>query len=135
MNRPTCNGWRKNDFVRPRPFSPDAGGQAYYLAGYAVECGLKSCIAKAMKAEDFLDKGFAERCWTRLRTAGLLYRFKAIRDADAAADADLSRNWGTVKDWNESSRYLRQTKAKAVALYKAITEGKHGVLPWIKSRW
>jgi HEPN domain-containing protein len=26
---------------------------AYYLAGYAVECGLKACIAKLTKAEDF----------------------------------------------------------------------------------
>lgn len=26
---------------------------AYYLAGYAVECGLKACIAKLTKAEEF----------------------------------------------------------------------------------
>ncbi len=37
---------------------------AYYLAGYAVECALKACIAKLMKAEDFPDKSFAEKCWT-----------------------------------------------------------------------
>jgi hypothetical protein len=28
---------------------------AYYLAGYAVECGLKACIAKAVKRHDFPD--------------------------------------------------------------------------------
>ena len=28
-------------------------GAAYYLAGYAVECALKACIAKLTKAEDF----------------------------------------------------------------------------------
>jgi HEPN domain-containing protein len=28
-------------------------GAAYYLAGYAVECGLKACIAKLTRAEDF----------------------------------------------------------------------------------
>ena len=28
-------------------------GAAYYLAGYAIECALKACIAKLTKAEDF----------------------------------------------------------------------------------
>jgi len=37
---------------------------AYYLAGYAVECALKACIAKLMKAEEFPDRSFAEKCWT-----------------------------------------------------------------------
>jgi hypothetical protein len=26
---------------------------AYYLAGYALECGLKACIAKLMNPDDF----------------------------------------------------------------------------------
>ena len=29
---------------------------AYYLAGYAVECALKACIAKQIKRFDFPDK-------------------------------------------------------------------------------
>jgi HEPN domain-containing protein len=29
---------------------------AYYLAGYAVECALKSCIAKRTREHDFPDK-------------------------------------------------------------------------------
>ena len=37
---------------------------AYYLAGYGVECALKACIAKRMKSEEFPDKTFAEKCWT-----------------------------------------------------------------------
>ena len=38
----------------------DAGkwSGAYYLAGYAVECALKACIAKMTKSEDFPDKDF-----------------------------------------------------------------------------
>lgn len=34
-------------------------GAAYYLVGYAIECGLKACIAKLTKAEDFYDKTLA----------------------------------------------------------------------------
>jgi hypothetical protein len=37
---------------------------AHYLAGYAVECALKACIAKLMKPEEFPDRSFAEKCWT-----------------------------------------------------------------------
>ena len=29
---------------------------AYYLAGYAIECALKACIAKQIKQFDFPDK-------------------------------------------------------------------------------
>jgi HEPN domain-containing protein len=29
---------------------------AYYLAGYAVECALKACIAKRTREHDFADK-------------------------------------------------------------------------------
>ena len=41
---------------------------AYYVAGYAVECALKACIAKLMKSEEFPDKRFAEKCWTHKLT-------------------------------------------------------------------
>ena len=37
---------------------------AYYVAGYAVECGLKACIAALMKADEFPDKDFAKDCYT-----------------------------------------------------------------------
>src|SRR5688572_16642943 len=40
---------------------------AYYLAGYAVECGLKACILKRVGATPeliFDERKFSERCWT-----------------------------------------------------------------------
>jgi HEPN domain-containing protein len=109
---------------------------AYYLAGYAVECALKACIAKLMKSEEFPDKTFAEKCWTHnlpqlLGLAGL----KADLETAMRADADLEENWDAVKEWNESSRYARKTKADAEDLYEAITDKKHGVLSWLKRRW
>jgi HEPN domain-containing protein len=109
---------------------------AYYLAGYAVECALKACIAKLMKAEEFPDKSFADKCWTHnliqlLGLAGLKDDF----DAAKQADPELSGNWVTVKDWDESSRYLRSLKREAEELVAAITDKTHGVLSWIKLRW
>jgi HEPN domain-containing protein len=109
---------------------------AYYIAGYAVECALKACIAKLMKSEEFPDKKFADKCWTHnliqlLDLAGLKSHF----DTAQLADRRLTRNWETVKEWTEESRYIRTSKAEAEKLYEAITDRKHGVLSWLKQRW
>ncbi len=78
---------------------------AYYLAGYAVECALKACIAKLMRPEEFPDKQLAERCWTHdldrlVAVAGL----RDLRDMANRSDPDLLASWDVVKDWNEASR-------------------------------
>ena len=44
-------------------------------------------------------------------------------------------NWNIVKNWSEVSRYVHKTRNEAEELYEAITNKKHGVLPWIKRRW
>jgi HEPN domain-containing protein len=105
---------------------------AYYLAGYAVECALKACIAKKSKRYDYPDKQLAQKCYTHnveelVVVAGL--------QANLKADADLQLHWAVVKDWSEQTRYERKTRAEAQALYDAITDLAHGVLPWIKSHW
>ena len=109
---------------------------AYYLAGYAVECGLKACIAKLTSQHDFPDKALAQKCYTHVIEDLLLVSgLKAQRDADALANPALHQNWVTVKDWSESARYMTKTAAEAQALYDAITDAQFGVLPWLKQRW
>jgi hypothetical protein len=110
---------------------------AYYVAGYAVECGLKACIiSHLMKTDEFPEKRFSEQCWTHnLVQLVALAGLQAAFDADKAADPDLRSCWGTVKDWSEVTRYVRKTKAEALALYRAIIEPKHGVFRWIRSHW
>jgi hypothetical protein len=113
---------------------------AYYLAGYAVECALKSCIAKLNNQFDWPEKSFVSECHTHdlfvlVRLAGL----EAARTADAAANPALARNWSIMKDWNERSRYERHSHAKAQrmidAVTDAVTDKANGVLPWIKAHW
>jgi hypothetical protein len=114
-------------------------GAAYYLAGYAIECGLKSCVLVRLGAEPelvFEDRRYSEKCWTHnfpqlVELAGLT----AALDADAAADPVLLANWNIVKDWSEASPYARRTKKKAHDLFHAIAGKKHGVLSWIKGHW
>ncbi len=109
---------------------------AYYLAGYAIECALKACIAKLTNQHDYPDKHFALDCYTHdieklLRLAGL----ETSRKADSGVNPALALNWTIVKDWNERSRYERHSLAKARKLIDAITDDVNGVLPWIKVRW
>jgi hypothetical protein len=111
---------------------------AYYLAGYAVECALKSCVLAHVERTGviFEDRKYAEQCWThKLEDLMRLADLKDALEDDIAKDSDFGLAWNNVKDWKESSRYARWSKAEAVRLYKAITDTKHGVLPWIKLRW
>lgn len=111
---------------------------AYYLAGYAVECGLKACIMLRVERTGviFEDRKFAEKCWTHnledlLGLAGL----EKDRDNDVAADPILALNWDTARKWNEVSRYGRWTASQARALVDAVSDPTQGVLAWVRRRW
>lgn len=111
---------------------------AYYLAGYAVECGLKACIMAYVERTGviFEDKKYAERCWTHdLSALLLLADLKPDLDAASAADRVLEGNWKATIVWNESRRYVRTPEADARKLYAALTDPTHGVMPWIKRHW
>lgn len=111
---------------------------AYYLTGYAVECGLKACILLHVQNTGaiFLDKKYAEKCWTHeLETLLVLANLKPAFDRDTAANVVLSGNWGVAKDWTETSRYEQKTQAQAQAMYDAVAAHPDGVLPWIRMRW
>jgi hypothetical protein len=107
---------------------------AYYVAGYAVEYGLKASIARQTSAEDFPPEvKVVQDCHThdldKLVNAGGL---KPALDAATAANSTLSGYWGTVKDWNEGSRYEQTAQPEAQeALYDAITDPANGVMQWI----
>lgn len=138
MNR-TDLQWLARERIREAKvlLAADRFPGAYYLAGYAIECGLKSCIiAHLMKTDQFPEKRYSEQCWTHnLEQLVGLAGLKGELDADSAADVDLLSNWGITKDWNESSRYARKSMADAQDLYDAITDKKHGMLPWVKKYW
>lgn len=108
---------------------------AYYLAGYAVECALKACIAKNVKQYDFPPKKLSDlythELTKLLATAGL----KDVLTNDFANTGGLEANWQIVVDWSEESRYEFVTAADANALLDAITSTANGVLQWVKNHW
>ena len=109
---------------------------AFYLGGYTVECALKACIAKLTKEFDFPDKKQVDKSWTHnLETLVLVSGLAQQREADVKHDLDLATNWLKVKDWDETTRYEIKDQRAAQELYDAITDPKHGVLPWIQQYW
>jgi HEPN domain-containing protein len=111
---------------------------AYYLAGYAVEFGLKSCILAhiANTGIVFKEKKFSEQCWTHdLEDLLVLAGLERALSTDRSLDAKLDRFWQTVIKWNESSRYDVRTQSDAEELYEAMANQANGVMSWIRVRW
>lgn len=110
---------------------------AYYLAGYAVECALKACIAKHTKEHDFPpDRKQIEDIYTHdlgrlVIAAGLSADLRKLIDGDPPSLLD----WNTIKDWSEKSRYDHKNQAEAQALLDAIERNKGGLLPWVRLHW
>lgn len=110
---------------------------AYYLAGYAVECGLKACIAKQFKRFDFPDKKLVVDSHTHdleklLNVSGL----KQQHQLEVKGNADFAVNWAVVRDWSEKARYtVGRSGAEAHDLYLAISARRHGILKWLKKHW
>lgn len=119
-----------------------AGGRwsfAYYVAGYAVECALKSCVLARMiyTGGVFRDRKFSEWCWTHdfadlVKLAGLT---DELNGELSRPGNPFAAHWGLTAQWRETSRYEVKTQAEARALFEAITADPDGVLKWIRNFW
>jgi hypothetical protein len=112
---------------------------AYYLAGYAVECGLKACILAYVEQNPdviFRERRFSEKCWTH-DIDGLvsIANLETVRVAETAANPAFYNNWNTAKDWREADRYNGRTETDSRELYTAISDPTNGVLQWIRNHW
>ena len=68
---------------------------AYYLAGYALECGLKACIAKATRRYDFPDRKRVNDSHThKLRELVRLSELESDRMVEVNRYPDFRDNWG-----------------------------------------
>ncbi len=118
---------------------------AYYLAGYAVECAFKACIAKKTQEHDFPDKKLVERSHThdleRLADAAGLLK---LIESEVKNSKDFETQWELVSEWTEHSRYRffpQEGKLNSIAYISlrmfldAIENTKGGILPWIKQYW
>jgi HEPN domain-containing protein len=108
---------------------------AYYLAGYALECILKACIAKQVRAFDFQNKQLAQDSYTHnlsklLITSDLNQKLKEEENRNL----EFKLNWNIAKNWSEEARYdCEITKRKAEEFFDAVTNNESGVLLWLKN--
>lgn len=108
---------------------------AYYLSGYAVECGLKAKLVTQFGRWQLPDKQQVLRAYTHnldelVRLSGL---DQALASARARPAFDV--NWTLTKDWSETSRYATWTRTQATQLVEAVGDAQEGVLPWLRQHW
>jgi hypothetical protein len=112
---------------------------AFYLIGYAVECGLKACVLARVAAHPeviYENRKFSNDAWTHdIESLVVVADIKVDRDNAALANPALALNWLRVKDWTEKSRYEQKTQFEAQRLFDAVTEANNGVMQWIRVRW
>jgi HEPN domain-containing protein len=107
---------------------------AYYVAGYSVECALKSCVIKKLMATDaFPEKKFSEDCYTH--DLNLLLKRAGLEEESNTATL-VATKWQIVKKWSEHSRYELVREEKEVRNFvTGINDPSEGVLPWLQQRW
>ena len=118
-------------------FSEKQYASAYYIAGYAVECGIKVCIAEQFRKNTIPDKKIVNDTYTHdferlLRAAGIYDDLMQ----DIKNNNNLFANWHVVKDWRTEVRYsLSLPRLNARDLINAIEDQNDGVLHWLRLRW
>jgi len=109
---------------------------AYYLAGYAVECALKACIARRTQEHDFPEKESRKYFSHDLQDLMGFAKLDVQLERSLSANPVMKANWIIVKNWSEESRYeKKKTIQEAVELLKAIEDRLGGLLPWIQLHW
>jgi HEPN domain-containing protein len=109
---------------------------AYYLSGYAIEIGLKACIAKQFTADVIPDKNFVIEIYKHnlkqlIGVAGLTTALKQTEDRDQ----NFAANWALVAQRTPESRYEITDPFTAQVMVAAINDADSGVFQWIKANW
>ena len=109
---------------------------AYYLAGYAVECGLKAVISLSFRANVIPSRKFVADIHTHdLGTLVSLAGLKVPLDEARADNPRLDANWAFVSQWKETVRYESIDPLVAGRMLTAVGDPVAGVLPWLKTHW
>ncbi len=109
---------------------------AYYLAGYSIEIGLKACIAKQFTADTIPDRKFVMDIHVHdlKKLIGLSGLTSALKQREVAS-AQFAANWALTTEWSPEVRYEAVDPMLAQFMISAIIEPTDGVLPWIKTVW
>jgi HEPN domain-containing protein len=109
-------------------------GNAYYLAGYAVELLFKAVLSSRFRADTIPNRELVREIFTHdltklLNLADLRQNLAELQDADP----QFRGRWEVVLKWKESSRYDAWDTNEAAELLDAIDDPQHGVLQWLRT--
>lgn len=109
---------------------------SYYLAGYAIELGLKASIAKSFLQNAIPDKKFVNNIYQhRLdQLIGLTSFSKTFID-ERNTNETLNSHWGIVTQWTTDARYRMIDQVDSTAMIIAVTDETNGIFPWITRHW
>ena len=111
-------------------------GGAYYLAGYAVECGLKACIARRFLRNDIPEPSLVQKIYTHdLDALVTIAGLRTSLDARRAASGTFQSHWDVVRGWSERSRYAVISMALARDMVRAVGQRSTGVMAWLRTNW
>jgi hypothetical protein len=117
-------------------FQANRSSSAYYLAGYAIELGLKACISKLVQPDTIPEKAFINAVYThKLESLLSISGLKPQFDIDAKTDPQFAASWAIVNNWSEDSRYEVWDPISTGTLIQAIRDPAHGVFQWVKKHW
>lgn len=109
---------------------------AYYLAGYAVEIGLKACIALQFRAEHFPNRRLVNTVHTHQLNELVLHAgLENILQEKKETSREFTKNWDRVCKWTPDSRYSTVDAGSARAMVNAVSDPQTGVLEWIREYW
>ena len=109
---------------------------AYYLAGYAVEIGLKACIALQFRAEYFPDRRLVNTVHTHQLNELVLHAgLEKILAERKEASREFSKNWTRACKWTPDTRYIAVDALTARVMVHAVSDPQTGVLTWIREYW
>jgi HEPN domain-containing protein len=109
---------------------------AYYLAGYAVECGLKAIIAQSFRSGVIPDKNFINKIYTHnLKELVGLAGLRQELDAETRSSVIFAAHWAIASQWTETSRYDIIDPFQVKDMIQAVSDEKEGVLRWLKTHW
>jgi HEPN domain-containing protein len=107
-----------------------------YLAGYAVELGLKARICRILGLKEYpleLGQTFKVHNLAQLKAlAGLTAQINASKNKD------LFDNWSKAVAWDPEQRYEAPGKynaGTAKVVLDSIRTKPNGVLTWLSKRW
>jgi HEPN domain-containing protein len=106
---------------------------AYYLGGLAIECALKSVIARMTRRYEFPDLRRVNRAYTH--NLDDLLKLASLEPRLDAAEPGVRASWAKAKLWNVETRYHTGRPAVEVLAFLDAVAGRYGVQRWLRQYW